>query len=443
MFGIELLVMGVMIAINSVFAAFEIALASVTLARLHVLRSEGRAGAKAAAYMKENMEGSLAGVQLGITLVGAIAAATGGAGAEEQLAPTLQVWLGVSSGAAEFLAIFAVVLPLTAVTIILGELIPKVFALRNKELVCLKLSPPMEWFVSAVWPVVWCLESAVTGLMSWGERRFRGRLAKQVGTERAELQELRASAAIARTSRLIGPQEEKIIHGAAGLPACPVREIMLAADAISMLEADGNINDALIAAHLDMHTRFPLTERKGDPQAIIGYVNFKDIVGHMRLAPQGGACLRKIMRVVPSFTDDTPVSSCMERLIRDHVHIALVRDGDGRVTGMVTLEDMLEELVGDIEDEFDHLPAHAVASGRGWVVGGGIALDKLRQTTGIELPPTEGGEPVHHLSDWVSRRWAEKIRGGEVVVDGAIRVVVRKVRRHKVLEAQIEQLPNT
>lgn len=438
MFGIELLVMAVMIAFNSVFAAFELALASVTLARLHVLGGESRKGAKAAAYMKENMEGSLAGVQLGITLVGAVAAATGGAGAEEQLAPALQYGLGVSPGLAEFLAIVAVVLPLTVVTIIFGELIPKVFALRNKEWVCLKLSPPMKWFVSAVWPVVWCLESAVTGLMSWGERRFQGRIAGPEKSEGAELQELRASAALARTSRLIGPQEEKIIHGAAGLTARPVREIMLPADAVNMLDADAPVTDALIAAHLDMHTRFPLTERTGDPQAIIGYVNFKDIVAHMRLAPHGSS-LRKIVRAVPSFRDDTPVSACMERLIRDHVHIALVRDGGNRVVGMVTLEDMLEELVGEIEDEFDHLPVHTVTSGRGWVVGGGIAPFKLREVTGVELPMTEGEEPVRNLSDWIGRRRSEPLRGGEVIADGPIRVVVRKVRRHKVLEAQVEQ----
>lgn len=439
MFSIELLVMAVMIIFNSVFAAFEIALASVTLTRLRILADEGRKGASAAVYMKDNMEASLAGVQLGITLVGAVAAATGGAGAEERLAPTFQQWFGISSGAAEFFAIIAVVLPLTFVTIIFGELIPKVFALRNKEYVCLKMSPPMKLFVTVVWPVVWCLETVVSRLMSWGERRLQNKIGAEDDAERSELQELRASAAVARTSRLIGLQEEKIIHGATGLPTRPVREIMLPADAISMLEADGLVTDALIAAHLDMHTRFPLTERKGDPQAIIGYVNFKDIVSHMRLAPNDSS-LRKIMRSVPSFQDDTPVSVCMERLIRDHFHIALIRDGQNSVLGMVTLEDMLEELVGDIEDEFDHLPLHMVVSGRGWVVGGGVTLDKLRETTGLELPATISHEPVRHLSDWVGRRRDEPLRGGEVIIDGPIRVVVRKVRRHKVLEAQVENL---
>jgi len=430
MWGVELTVMAAMVAVNAVLAAYEIALASVTAARLELLVAEKRPGAAAAAYMKANMEGSLAGIQLGITLVGAVAAATGGAGAAEQLAPAFGRWLGVSAGVAEFLAIAAVVAPLTAVTIVFGELVPKVFALRNKEGVCLRLSPGMKWFVTAVWPVVWLLESAVAGIMAWGQPRG-GK------AEGAELQELRASAALARASRLIGAQEEKIILGAAELAGRPVRDAMLPAEAINMLAADAPVEEALVDAHLDMHTRYPLTERKGDAQAIVGYVNFKDIVGHLRLAPEGPS-LRKILRPIPSFVDDAPVSACLERLIRDHVHIALIRDGAGRVVGMVTMEDLLEELVGDIEDEFDRLPGHVVVSGRGWVVGGGIAPDALREATGIALPVAEGEAAPRHLSDWIAGRRATPLRGGEVVEAGGLRVVVRKVRRHKVLEAQVE-----
>jgi len=440
MFGIELLVMAIMIAFNSVFAAFEIALASVTLARLHVLVGESRKGAKAAAYMKENVEGSLAGVQLGITLVGAVAAATGGAGAKEQLAPTYQQWFDLSAGTSELLAIVTVVIPLTVVIIIFGELVPKVFALRNKEWVCLKLSPPMKWFVSAVRPVVWCLETIVTRLMSWGERRLRGRVEGFAKSEEAELQELRAGAAMARTSHLIGTQEEKIILGAVSLPARPVREVMVPANEMSMLDVNAPVTEALIAAHLDMHTRFPLTERPGDPQEVIGYVNFKDIVAHLRLAPHSPS-MRAITRAITSFPDDLPVSRCLERLIRDHVHIALVRDPQNAVVGLVTLEDLLEELVGEIEDEYDHLPVHAVISGRGWVVGGGISPEKLRETTGIELPMDTSYKPIRHLSDWVEVQRPRPLRGGEVIEKDRVRIVVRKVRRNKVLEAQVEKRP--
>ena len=132
MWGVELIVMVGMVAVNAIFAAYEIALASVSLGRLQALAGEGRRGAAAASQMKLRMEGSLAVVQLGITLFGAIAAATGGAGAEEDLAPILHR-AGFSASLAEVVAITLVVIPLTAVTIVFGELVPKLFALRNQE----------------------------------------------------------------------------------------------------------------------------------------------------------------------------------------------------------------------------------------------------------------------------------------------------------------------
>lgn len=436
MWGIELLVMGAMIAINSVFAAYEIALASVSLARLEVMASEKKKGAAAAAFMKKNLEASLAGIQLGITLVAAIAAATGGAGAEEQLAPSIENWLGVKPGLAELLAIVAVVAPLTICTIIFGELIPKVFALRNKEWVCLTISPGMKLFVTVVRPLIWVLERVVTGFMSWGERRFGKNDPDTSKSEAAELQELRAIATLARTSRMIGVQEERIIIGAAGLTSQAISQIMLPADAISMLPSDSDIGDAIIRAHLDMHTRFPVTERAGDPQAIVGYVNFKDILAHMRLAPQGGESIRKITRHIPSFPETAMVSNCLEKMIHEHVHIALVRDQAGQVIGMITLEDIIEELVGDIEDEFDHLPTHLVPIGSGWVAGGGVPIDRIRETTGIVLP-THKIQGTEHLSNWICTQLGRKVIGGEILELPGLRIVVRKVRRQQVMEAQL------
>ena len=170
---IELGIMAAMVLLNGVFAGYEIALAAVTAARLQILVGENRRGAKAAAYMKENMEASLAAVQVAITLCGAIAAAIGGAGAAEQIRPFLQEHLGLSHVAASVLAIALIVVPLTFLTIMFGELVPKVFSLRNKEWVCLRLSPVMRWFCFSVWPAVWLFETGVMAMMAWSERRWR------------------------------------------------------------------------------------------------------------------------------------------------------------------------------------------------------------------------------------------------------------------------------
>ncbi len=438
---VELAIITVMVIFNGIFAGYEIALASVTVARLQVLVRENRAGARAALYMKQNMEASLAAVQVAITLLGATAAAIGGAGAAENIQPSLHASFGLSSGVARVLAIVLVVVPLTIFTILFGELVPKVFSLRNKEWVSLRLSPVMRWFCFSVWPAVWLLEAIVMTLMTWSERRWRPRVSPTAKLEAAELLELRAHAAHARASRLIGEREESIILGAARFSSRTVREIMLPAKYISMLNVQASLSESLIVAHLDMHTRFPVAERPGDPESILGYVNFKDLVALMRLSQPHEVSLRAVLRPMPNLSADLMLTACLERLIHEHTHIALVRDAAGKVVGLITLEDVLEELVGEIQDEYDRLPVHAVPSGWGWVVGGGISLEKLKELTGIDLaadPPAtlpEGG--VRTVSDWIIGCLPGPPRGGDVIERAHVRVVIRKVRRQKVFEAQI------
>lgn len=432
MWGFELVVVFGMVIANAVFAAYEIALASVGAARLASLAEQGRRGAAIALSMKRNVERSLAVVQLGITLVGATAAAVGGASAEELLAPSLQARFGISESAAEVVSLILVVVPLTIATIMFGELVPKVFALRNAEWVTLTLSPAMRWFALSVWPAVRLFEATVTGIMEWGERR--GLFAQGVRAETTHLHDLHASAAVARASRLIGRKEERIIVAAASLRSRPVREIMLAADYVSSLPASASLSEALVTVHLDMHTRFPVVERPGDLQTVIGYVNVKDIIAALHLSPEEPT-LRAIVRAMPSFETDAPIADCLERLMHEHTHIAVVRDPDGRTLGMITLEDVIEELVGEIEDEYDRLPAHVVAAGRAWVVGGGVPLDRLKIATGIDLDG--GAAPTETLAAWVAERLQREARGGDVIDTAAARVLVRKIRRARVQEAQI------
>ena len=427
-------IIGCMVALNAVFAAYEIALASVSLGRLKVMADENRPGAKTAFHMKENMEASLAVIQLGITLVGAIAAATGGAGVDDTIGPWF-VSLGLSPRWANFFALTIFVVPLSAVTIVAGELIPKVFALKNKEWVCVKLSPAMHLMSKLTHPAVWFLEASSSLLLDWSERRWRPQLDGHK-SEVAEMQELRAVVALARTSRLIGKQEEKIILGAARLSARKISEVMVRIEEIVTLDLDHTMAESLVIAHTDMHTRFPVCEHAGDKQTICGYVNFKDIVSELRLSPDLPS-LRGIVRSLHYLDADLTLSAGLESMIREHTHIALVRDKAKLIVGMLTLEDIMEELVGDILDEFDRAPTHFAYAGSGWVAGGGVPLDRLEQASGAKFDRAALPPEVRNISELIRHLIGRPVRGGDIVRNSGLRFLVRKVRRQHVMEAQV------
>jgi putative hemolysin len=143
------------------------------------------------------------------------------------------------------------------------------------------------------------------------------------------------------------------------------------------------------------------------------------------------------MRAIPDVPHDMSIATTLQRMIREHVHISVVRGADRTIVGMVTLEDILEELVGEIEDEYDRAPSHVAEGGAGWVMGGGVPLDRLEQLTGVSLDRQTLPPNCRTLHDWVRSHLNRPVRGGDIVRDNGLRVLVRKVRRQHVLEAQV------
>lgn len=431
-FGYEILIIILMLLINAVFAAYEMALASISRVRLSTLCQQKKRGAEEAAYMKDRMEASLAVVQLGITLAGAIAAATGGAGAQESFTPFFTK-IGMPSFYAEILALVCLVIPLSAFTIIFAELVPKMFALDNRESVCLALSPIMKAVARIADPVVSFFETIVKKVMLLGKKTK-----DEFFVDKQSLYELKAAAALARTSRLIGAHEEKIVLSAAQLSQRKVADIMWSSDDISMIPVTDSLLDALIKAHLDMHTRFPVCEKAGDPQTIIGYLNFKDIVNALKMSPENPS-VQGITRPIKKLSVETPLSQALSEMMHEKVHIAIAVSQDQKVTGMITLEDIIEDLVGEIEDEFDRLPAHVQPVGSGWIIGGAASMKVVASTLGIELPLENVSERTPTLTEWVAQKLGRDVEGGEVLSFDNISITVRKLRRRKLAEALVSK----
>jgi putative hemolysin len=383
--------------------------------------------------MKDRLEGSLAVVQLGITLAGAIAAATGGAAVDEWLSPWLVQSFNMSNGTAQALALVLFVIPLSAVTIIFAELVPKMVGINNKEGVVLALSPGMKAVSMVFRPVVWLFEGIVKKVIRVGQGRWHGG-EKAEGS--AGLLELRAAASLARATRIIGPMEERIVMAAAQLSARTVPEAMMPARDIATIPVTASLAEALIEAHLHMHTRYPVCTEPGNTQSISGYVTFKDIVTALKVDPAGTG-LRGIVRPIRHIPASTTLAQALTDMIRDRVHIALVTDGGG-VKGLLTMEDIVEELVGDIRDEYDRLPTHLNAIGEGWLVGGGVPMGELAKAIGSGV--LAGVDGKWTLAEWVERTREASPRSGEAIQAGGVVVQVRKVRRNRTAEAVVRSI---
>jgi putative hemolysin len=428
----ELIIIVLMLAVNALFAAYEMALASVSRARLEVLARANRRGAHSAVRMKDRLEASLAVIQLGITLAGAIAAATGGAGVEEWLTPQFKEIFGLSETASSVLALVCFVIPLSAVTIVAAELVPKMIGINNKEAVVLALSPAMSVVSRIFHPVVFIFEAVVKKLVRAGQTSF-GSSQPQEG--QAGLLELRAAAALARATRMIGPLEERIVMSAVQLSARTVAEAMVPAKDIATISEQASMMDALIEAHTHMHTRYPVCKEPGNPQSIGGYVTFKDIVTALKTDPSGSG-LSGIIRPISRIQAKTTLAKGLTDMIRDRVHIALVMD-DSAVLGLITMEDIVEELVGDIRDEYDHLPAHIHPIGDGWLAGGGVTLGALNNVLGGSYFPE--ADVLIALADWAERSREASVRCGDTIQGIGFEVQVRKVRRNRIAEAVVRK----
>ena len=431
MFVYELIVIGAMLAINAVFAAYEMGLASISRARLAALLHDRKKGATDAVFMKDRMEASLAVVQVGITVVGAVAAATGGAGVKAQFSPYVQQW-GLSETLADVIVLAMLVIPLTFLTIVFAELVPKMIALHNNEWVVLRLSPAMRILAQVAHPVVAVIEGAVKAVMSL----LPHQTGTQTGARSQWLHELRAAVSLARTSKLLGEREEKIVLSAAQMSTRPVRDIILPAQDMSMIYVGSTLMEALVQAHMDMHTRFPVCVKPNDPQSVETYVNFKDIVAAMRVNPKDPS-IRGISRPIRKVPEDMLLSQLLEMMIQQKTHIVIVVSKEGAVLGMVTLEDVIEELVGEIEDEFDRLPVHVHPCGTAWIMGGGVPMTTVAATAGLDWSGKFVGGRVPTLAEWTMQHARPGLKGGDVIESEDLRVVARKFRRKKLMEATV------
>ncbi|MCM2267225.1 MAG: CNNM domain-containing protein [Elusimicrobiales bacterium] len=424
----EIAIIAAMLVFNAFFAAYEMALASVSKARLTELGKLRAKGAESALFMKTRMAGALSVIQLGITLFGAVAAATGGAGIDEALSPFLVRELGVSDAMAEFMSLTTLVLPLSAITIIFGELVPKIFAIENKELVLLRLSPFMRFLFVGVSPLIKAMEYLTNTAVRFASRALSPGIAAD---EPTAIQEMRLAAVSALEQKLIGPMEARIVSSAAELSLKSVKDLLIPPSMISSIPITCSLQEALLRAHMDLHTRFPVTAAENEPANIKGYVNFKDIVTALKMGA-ATASVSSIVRPIEKIDCAVTASEALQRMIEGNVHMAVVTESGGKIIGLLAVQDIIRQLTGGISDEYDRLPAHLYPSGSGLIAGGAAKIKDIYGKLQLPVP-----DDADRLAAWVGKKIGRSPKGSEILKLEGLEILVRKTRRNKLLEAYI------
>ena len=362
----------VFILVGGVFSSTEMALVSLRESQVKALSASGRRGARVASVVG-NPSRFLAALQIGVTLAGFLSAAFGAATLSGQFAPVLVRW-GVPKGVADATALITITLVISYFSLVLGELAPKRIALQRAEGLAMVTAPFVDRFASLVSPVVWLLSRSSDFVV-----RLLGGDPK-AGRDQISNEELR-SLVIEHES--FGREERDLIEEIFSAGDRQLREVMIPRTEVDFLDASMLVAKAVrIVADLP-HSRYPVV--RGNADEVVGFVHVRDLFGTAARAT--GARVGELVRQVVQMPGTKRVLPALSELRRAGMQLAIVVDEYGGTAGIVTLEDIVEELVGDIRDEYDSQSAGSRRLGGGDLeVEGLLNLDDFQDEAGFALP---------------------------------------------------------
>ena len=422
----QILLILVLIGLNGYFAAAEIALVSARRAALTMAAEHGSTSARAALRLTDDPSRFLAAIQVGITLVGFGASAT----AAVTLAQPVEVWLGslgiswvgsIASG----LAVFLVTLVVSYLTLVLGELAPKRLGLQRAESVAKAVAGPITLLQTVTSPIIWVLAHSTNVAARV--------LGVRPGSVRPGVTEEEIKLLVTEQGTLL-EDEKRMIHEIFELGDMVAKEVMVPRVDMVMLSEDTTLVDAIETFRTSGYSRLPVFGEDAD--SIVGIAMLKDLVGPTlegRLAEPVSGFVRPAVFV----PETKPILAMLNDMQRAHNHLAIVVDEYGGTAGLVTIEDIVEEIIGEIADEFDRERRYITALGPDeWVVDGLLSVHEANETLGWGLPLSDEYETV---AGWVLFELGHIPSGGEVVQHDDLSVQVDAVRRRRIARLRVSR----
>jgi len=436
-YGYRFLLLILIVGANAFFASSEVALLAVRPSRLRELAAEGRVGAQAALNLLANPERLLSVVQVGVTLASLGLGWAGQDTVYRFLASVFTGWEDVSGSrvlhAASFLIGFLLI---TFLHVVIGEVVPKNLAYEKSDRLAILVAPGLLLFYRLAEPFVYVIErsaAAVSRLIGLkGKTRGGGHSAE----------ELKLIVSSARREGELLTFEEKVIHRVLDLEGVSVREIMVPRNDIVSVSCDDSLDVILDRMMEHQYSRVPVYEKQ--PENIIGILHYKDLLKMHGDLRQPGALrpaaarfrLRAMLRKPLVVPETKPVFDMLDEFRRSRVHMAMVVDEFGTVTGLVTLEDVLEQLFGEIEDEQDLARLMPAPEAETIEVEGTTNIRDLEMQYGIEVPLDSGFET---LAGFLLFRLGYIPKAGETVTHGDRLFTVLEMDRNRIARVRIER----
>ena len=420
----------VFILIGGVFAATELALVSLRDGQAKALAARSKRGARVARLV-EDPNRFLAAVQVGVTLAGFLSAAFGAARLAVPVSDLL-VDAGMSSGASDTLALVLVTLVISYFSLVFSELAPKRLALQRPEGVSMLFAPALDRIATLSRPVIWLLSKStdlVVRLLG-GDPHSKG--------EAITEEELRDMVAAHES---LTKDERKLIDDVFAAGERQLREVMLPRTEVAFLDAGMTLQRALRETAEQPHSRYPVAGTSQDD--VIGFLHVRDLM--VPAANARGLRVADVAREVKMLPASKKVLPAMSEMRREGHHMAIVVDEYGGTAGIVTLEDLIEEVIGDIRDEYDVNEGDPLEIRGGEVEADGLLhLDEVRSVTGVSLP--DG--PYETLAGYVMATLGHVPRQGEAVEVDGHRLEVseldgRRIARVRVTPLEPQELGET
>jgi putative hemolysin len=424
--GTDILIILVLILINGFFVAAEIAFVSVRRTRLDELAEAGARGAKRAQKLMRDPGRFLAVIQVAITFLGALASAVAAVSIVTVVSEPLRQ-ITFLADYADTIALLFVTSIVAIVSIVLGELIPKGFALANPDRIALAVSGPITIFAKIVSPLVAVLV-ALTKLIS-----------KPFGIDPTRTPELSAAEIrliVEQGSQqgVLEAEEEQMISAVMSLSDSKLHEVMVPRIDIAAIDQEATFDDAVTLVLTEGHSRTPLYKESVDH--IVGILYAKDL---LRIIAAGGPRprLRDIMRPALFVPESQAVDDLLNELQRRRVHMAIVLDEYGGTAGLVTIEDLLEEIVGEIQDEFDEEePMKVIVRDGEAILDGRADIDEMGELVDPPLE-LEDDEEYDTVGGFVYHRIGRVPVVGDTVVVDPFKITVIKVTGRRVGKVRV------